>query len=104
MHKKSKEEKELEFYNTFTSRFMPIEHQGVNPSNLVLAFNQASPGPKSKVEYRHTTPIESKTNNKRTEYHGKSPLFRPVEIPDTPVPGDENSLAVLAQIDEALAL
>jgi hypothetical protein len=66
LHKKSKEEKEHEFYNTFSSRFMPIEHQGVNPANLVLTFNQAGPGAKSKVEYRHTTPIETKTHNKRT--------------------------------------
>ena len=56
------------------------------------------------MEYRHTTPIESKADHKMKKYKGKSPLFRAVEIPDTPVPGDENSLTVLAQIDDAVAL
>jgi hypothetical protein len=75
---------------------MPIEHQGVNPSYLALEFNQTSPVAPGRVDYRHTTPARSQTATNMRKYKGKSPLFKAVEIPDAPEPGDENSLTILA--------
>lgn len=62
------------------SRFMPVEHQGIEPEALVLNFHP-------------TDVIEPPTS--------KSALFNKVEIPNTPDAGHEDYLVIQSQIEDA---
>lgn len=65
-----------EFFKSTTSKFMPVEHFGMNPHQIMmLDKNDAKP-------------------------ESESPLYKQMKIPDPPALGDDDAFEILNNIDD----
>ena len=81
LEKSQDADQEESFYHSFNSKFMPVEHFGVDPNETLIQFMRYETG-----EARQILP-------------SKSPLYNRPIPPEAPEPGDDDQLLIESKIN-----